>query len=74
MTKSWPNDVRVGCKAPFTLVKLINSKIDSKEELDEIEISFEQKKLNDDQFLNVFPCNKVCWFFWAYKGLQLFLN
>jgi hypothetical protein len=24
VTKNWPNDVRVGCKAPFTLIKLID--------------------------------------------------
>ncbi len=43
MTKNWPNDVRVGCKAPFTLVELINFEINLKEGLDKIEVSFEQK-------------------------------
>jgi len=25
VTKNWPNDVKVGCKAPFTLVESIDS-------------------------------------------------
>jgi hypothetical protein len=72
VTKNWPNDVRVGCKAPFTLVELINFEINLKEELDEIEISFEQKNLNDDQFLHAFPSNEVCWFFCNIKAFNYF--
>jgi hypothetical protein len=35
--KNWPNDVRVGCKVPFSLVKLIDFEIDTEEDLDEFE-------------------------------------
>jgi hypothetical protein len=45
--KNWPNDVRVGCKAPSSLLELIDCEIDLKE-LDEFESSFEQEKLNED--------------------------
>ncbi len=53
MSKNWPNDVRVGCKAHFNLLELIDCEIDLKE-LDEFEISFEQEELNEDLF-QVFP-------------------
>ncbi len=48
VSKNWPNDVKVGCKAPSTLTKLIYSKIDLENELDEFDGSFEWKELNDD--------------------------
>jgi hypothetical protein len=38
---NWHNDVRVGCEAPSTLIKLIDSRIDLEEELDEFHSSFE---------------------------------
>ncbi len=41
MNKNWLNDVRVGCKAPFSLVELVDSKVDLEEELNELECSFE---------------------------------
>jgi hypothetical protein len=47
MTKNWPNDVRVGCKAPSSLLKFIDCEIDLKV-LDEFESSFEQEELNED--------------------------
>jgi hypothetical protein len=31
--KNWPNDVKVGCKAPSNLVELIDSKIDLEDKL-----------------------------------------
>jgi len=47
MTKNWPNDVRVGCKAPSSLLEFIDCEIDLKV-LDEFENSFEQEELNED--------------------------
>lgn len=41
MNKNWFNDVRVGCKVPFSLVELVDYKVDLKEELNELECSFE---------------------------------
>ncbi len=54
MSKNWPNDVRVGCKALFSLLKLIDYEIDLKE-VDEFESSFEQEELNEDYFLFFSP-------------------
>lgn len=48
MSKTWPNDVKVSCKSPSLLVKLINFEINLKEELNEFEGSFEWKELNED--------------------------
>jgi hypothetical protein len=41
VNKNWLNDVTVGCKAPSSLVELVVSKVDLKEELNELECSFE---------------------------------
>lgn len=43
VSKNCPNDVKVGCKDPSTLIKLIDSKIDLEEELDEFDGSFNEK-------------------------------
>ncbi len=40
MSKNWPNDARVGCKAPNNLIKL-DLKLKLKEELNEFESPFE---------------------------------
>jgi hypothetical protein len=42
---NWHNDVRVGCKALSTLIKLIDSRIDLEEELNEFHSSFEWEKI-----------------------------
>ncbi len=42
VSKNWPNDARVGCKAFHNLVELIDYKLDLKYELDEVEGSLEQ--------------------------------
>jgi hypothetical protein len=47
MSKIWPNDVRVCCKALSSLLELIDCEIDLKE-LDEFESSFEQEELYED--------------------------
>jgi hypothetical protein len=47
VSKNWPNDVRVGCKALSGLLELIDCEIDL-QKLDEFESSFEQKGLNED--------------------------
>ncbi len=41
MRKSWSNDTRVGCKALFSLVELIEFKIQLEKELYQFEDSFE---------------------------------
>jgi len=42
MSKNWPNDVRVGCKAPSNLVELRYFKLISEAKINEFENSFEQ--------------------------------
>jgi hypothetical protein len=37
VNKNWPNDVKVDCKVPSSLVKLIDFEIDTKEDLNEFE-------------------------------------
>jgi hypothetical protein len=59
MSKNWPNDARVGCKAPNNLIDLINFESNLKFELDEFESSFEQDELKEDQ-LNSF-CLVYLW-------------
>jgi hypothetical protein len=39
MNKNWLNDARMGCKALNNLVKLIDSKLDLEQELNEFESS-----------------------------------
>ncbi len=41
MNKNWLNDVRVGCKVPSSLVELVDYIVELKEELNELECSFE---------------------------------
>ncbi len=42
MSKNWPNDVRVGCKAPSNLVELRYFKLISEAKINEFSNSFEQ--------------------------------
>lgn len=46
--KIWSNDIKVGCKASFDFVELINSEIDLEEKLNEFKNSFERKELYED--------------------------
>ncbi len=48
VNKNWPNDARVGCKAPNNLVQLIYFELDLKHELDEFGDSFKQDELKED--------------------------
>jgi len=41
VNKNWPNDVKVGCKAPSNLVELIDSETNLEDELNEFEGSLE---------------------------------
>jgi hypothetical protein len=47
VSKNWPNDVRGSCKAPSSLLELIDCEIDLKE-LNEFGSSFEKEELNED--------------------------
>lgn len=46
MGKNWPNDTKVGCKAPSSLVESMDSKIVLEKKLNEFESSFELSKKN----------------------------
>jgi hypothetical protein len=48
VNKNWPNDARVGCKAPNNLVQLIYFELDLEQELDEFGDSFKQDELKED--------------------------
>jgi hypothetical protein len=48
VNKNWPNDVKVGCKAPSNLVELIDSETNLEDKLNEFEGSLEQDELNED--------------------------
>ncbi len=41
MSKKWHNVLRVSCKSPFNLMKLIERNVNLKDELKKIENSFE---------------------------------
>jgi hypothetical protein len=40
VNKSWPNDPRIGCKSPSSLVELINIDVDLEKEIEEFEFFF----------------------------------
>jgi hypothetical protein len=42
VSENWPNNVSVGCKAPFNLVELKEFNVGLLEELEEFERSLEQ--------------------------------
>jgi hypothetical protein len=46
MNTNWPNDLRIDCKRPFQLVKLIEKDLDF-EELEKIENYFKRDELLD---------------------------
>jgi hypothetical protein len=61
INKKWPNDFRIGCKSPFSLVELIETNVYLKEELEEFEKTLEEIKygilnfgLKDSYNLQVF--------------------
>ncbi len=60
MSKNWPNDPRIGCKSPFSLVDFIESDLNVKEQLEEFERAFERDKVVELKILNnyfsKFPC------------------
>ncbi len=45
MRKNWPNDLRIGCKFPSSLVDFIENDLNLEEELEEFEGAFERDKL-----------------------------
>jgi hypothetical protein len=42
VNKNWFNDLRIGCKSPSSLVKLIETDVFLEKELEEFEILFER--------------------------------
>ncbi len=45
MSKSWPNDPKIGCKPPSSLVDFIESDFNLKEELKEFKGAFERHEV-----------------------------
>jgi hypothetical protein len=43
--KHWPNDSRIGCKSPFSLIDFIENDLNLEEELEEFEKAFEREKI-----------------------------
>ncbi len=63
VNKNWYNDLRVGCKAPFNLVEIIEMNVDLKNELEEFETKFEREEIVDMWKFGKkldFPCQKFC--------------
>jgi hypothetical protein len=53
VNKSWPNDPRIGCKSPSSLVELINIDVDLEKEIEEFEfIFFERNKVMEFYILD----------------------
>ncbi len=48
MNKNWPNDTRVGCKVPSSMIELIEFWLHMEDELNDFEGSFEQDELKED--------------------------
>jgi hypothetical protein len=48
--RNWLNDARVGCKAPFSVVALIEFEVHFKTKLYEFERPFEGDELKEDYF------------------------
>jgi hypothetical protein len=45
VNKNWPNDPRIGCKYPFTLLEFPERDIDLEEELEKFEGEFEKDEV-----------------------------
>jgi hypothetical protein len=45
VNKNWPNDLRIGCKSPFSLADFIENDFNFEEELEEFEGAFERGKV-----------------------------
>jgi hypothetical protein len=45
VNKNWPNDSRIGCKSPFSLVDFIENDLNQEEKLEEFERDFERDKV-----------------------------
>jgi hypothetical protein len=43
--KHWPDDPRIGCKSPFSLIDFIENDLNLEEELEEFEKAFEREKI-----------------------------
>jgi hypothetical protein len=52
VNKNWPNDLRIGCKCPYNLLKFLEKDINSKEEFEKFEGEFEKYEIIEVQKFN----------------------
>ncbi len=45
VNKNWPNDLRISCKSPSSLIDLIEIDVNLDEELEELEGAFEKDEV-----------------------------
>ncbi len=45
VNKNWPNDLKIGCKFPSSLVEFLEKDVDLKEQLEEFEGEFERDEV-----------------------------
>ncbi len=43
--KNWPNDLKIGCKSPSSLMKFLEKDVDLEEQLEEFEGEFETDEI-----------------------------
>jgi hypothetical protein len=60
VSKTWPNDLRIGCKSPYSLADFVESDFNLKKKLQEFEGAFEREEIVELKILNnfffKFPC------------------
>jgi hypothetical protein len=52
VNKNWPNDLKIGCKSPSSLVKLIETSVNLKEKFKKFEGTFEKDEVMEFFILN----------------------
>jgi hypothetical protein len=45
VNKIWPNDLKIGCKSSFNVIKLLERDIGLEEELEKFEVEFERDEV-----------------------------
>jgi hypothetical protein len=58
VSKAWPNDSRVDCKAPFNLVRFIEMNVKLEKKLEEFDDEFERQEI-----MNTWMFRKKAWIF-----------
>jgi hypothetical protein len=48
VNKNWPNDTRVGCEVPSSMIELIERWVHLEDQLNDFEGLFEQDELKED--------------------------